>query len=46
MWIFGCIKVGGGLKLMHPHSIILYPYVSIGEKCTIFHGVTIGSNEK
>ena len=42
---FRC-KIGAGLKLMHPHSIILHPCVEIGEKCTIFHGVTIGSNEK
>ncbi|WP_160165087.1 serine acetyltransferase [Paraclostridium bifermentans] len=42
---FKC-KIGAGLKLMHPHSIILHPCVQLGENCTLFHGITIGSNEK
>lgn len=42
---FEC-KIGSGLKLMHPHSIVLHKNVVIGDNCTIFHGCTIGSDEK
>lgn len=42
---FKC-TIGAGLRLMHPHNIIIHPNVKIGDECTIFHGVTIGSNEK
>lgn len=42
---FKC-KIGKGLKLMHPHSIIINENVVIGEYCTIYHQVTIGANEQ
>lgn len=41
---FKC-KIGKGLKLMHPHGIIINENVTIGDNCTIFHQVTIGNNE-
>lgn len=37
--------IGGGLRIRHPHSIIINPHCTIGENCTIFHEVTIGTNE-
>ena len=42
---FSC-KIGKGLKLMHPNGIILHKNVTIGKYCTIYHQVTIGSNDK
>ncbi|GAA0855814.1 hypothetical protein GCM10008916_02850 [Clostridium nitritogenes] len=42
---FSC-KVGKGFKLMHPNGIILHKNVIIGEYCTLYHQVTIGSNDK
>ena len=42
---------GGGniqspLRLPHPFNIIISEHARIGAGCTIFHGVTVGSNEK
>lgn len=42
---FKC-RIGEGLKLMHPHGIIIHSNVVIGKDCTIYHQVTIGSNDK
>lgn len=41
---FKC-KIGLGLRLMHPQGIVIHKNVEIGKNCTIFHQVTIGSNE-
>lgn len=41
---FEC-KIGYGLRLMHPHSIVVHKNVKIGKYCNIFHEVTVGSNE-
>lgn len=41
---FGC-KIGGGLRIRHPQGIIINPHTIIGENCTIFHDVTIGTSE-
>lgn len=34
------------LKLPHPYFIVIHKETSIGEHCTIYQGVTIGSTEK
>lgn len=36
--------IGPGLRLVHPHNIVLTPQTVIGENCTIFNGVTCGVN--
>ena len=36
---------GGGLRLPHPYGIIVSVHSRIGSNCTIFHNVTIGSDE-
>ncbi len=38
------VKIGRGLKLPHPNGIIIGSCAEIGEDCTIFQQVTIGSN--
>jgi serine O-acetyltransferase len=38
-------KSGGGLRMRHPIGIVINSNCDIGENCTIFHQVTIGSNE-
>ncbi len=35
-------RIGQGLYIPHASSIVLHPYVSIGEDCTLSHEVTIG----
>jgi serine O-acetyltransferase len=35
--------IGGGLCLIHPSNILIAPGVAIGEDCTIFHEVTLGT---
>ena len=45
----GCISpegIGAGLHLPHPYNIIISDYSRIGEGCTVFHNVTLGSNGK
>ena len=37
-------QIGIGLKLPHPNGIIIGKTVSIGENCTIYQQVTIGSS--
>lgn len=39
------IHVGKGLRLPHLQGIIVSDYATIGDYCTIYHQVTIGSNE-
>ena len=34
------------LKLQHPYFIVIHKKTSIGEHCSIYQGVTIGSTEK
>lgn len=34
-----------GLRMPHLNGIIISPYAKIGRNCTIFHQVTIGTNE-
>ncbi|QOL13221.1 serine acetyltransferase [Dickeya dianthicola] len=47
-WLF-CVEIphrtqiGFGLKIYHPHCIVLNADVVIGENCTLRQGVTIGS---
>lgn len=38
-------SAGGGLRLPHPYGIIISVHSKIGSHCTIFHNVTIGSDE-
>lgn len=38
-------KIGSGLRINHPQGIIISKNAVIGERCTIFHQVTIGANE-
>lgn len=40
---YACI--GSGLRMPHPHGIVISPYAHIGESVTIYHQVTIGANE-
>lgn len=34
------------LRLPHPYLIIVHPKASLGENCTLFHNVTIGTIER
>lgn len=36
------MHIGPGLYISHKGSIVLHPFVSIGENCTLSHEVTIG----
>lgn len=36
-------RIGAGVCLIHPFSIIIGPGVEIGEDCLIFHEVTLGT---
>lgn len=38
-------RIGGGLRIRHPYGIMINGNSIIGENCTIFHQVTIGSND-
>lgn len=38
-------KIGNGLKIPHPNGIIIGKCVEIGQNCTIFQQVTIGSSK-
>lgn len=44
IYIYPDVKIGIGLKLPHPNGIIIGKSVEIGENCTIFQQVTIGSS--
>jgi serine O-acetyltransferase len=35
-------RIGKGLRIHHFGSIIMHPNVSMGDHCTLYHGVTIG----
>jgi serine O-acetyltransferase len=37
-------EIGPGLCLVHPRNILMDPKAKIGNYCTIFHEVTIGTN--
>lgn len=37
-----CCRIGKGLRIHHFGGIIFHPSVTIGENCTLYHGVTIG----
>jgi serine O-acetyltransferase len=37
--------IGPGLRLPHPHGIILSGHSTLGPNCTLFHNVTLGVNE-
>jgi serine O-acetyltransferase len=37
-------RIGPGLRLVHPHSVVLAPQTRIGAGCTIFNSVTFGVN--
>lgn len=38
-----CADIGKGLFLPHPHGIVLGAGVTLGENCTIYQDVTLGS---
>lgn len=38
-------KIGESLRIVHPYNILINPNAKIGNNCTIFHEVTIGTNE-
>lgn len=42
----GANSIGPGLRLPHPYNIIVSVHSRIGAGCTIFHNVTLGSNER
>jgi serine O-acetyltransferase len=37
-------RIGGGLLLPHPNSVVIHPQCSIGPNCLIFQQVTLGHN--
>jgi serine O-acetyltransferase len=37
-----CCTIGKGFRIHHFGGIMLHPTVTIGEYCTLYHGVTIG----
>ena len=37
-------EIGAGLRLVHPHSIVVAPQTKIGQNCTLFHDVSCGVN--
>lgn len=39
-------RIGAGLRLPHPYNIIVSDHSRIGAGCTIFHNVTLGSDER
>lgn len=43
---FGGGRLGAGLRLPHPYNIVISSHSRVGEGCTIFHNVTLGSSEK
>lgn len=40
------VKIGNKIRIPYPYNIIIKKNCEIGNYVTIFHGVTIGSNEK
>lgn len=38
-----CKRLGYGIRLPHPNGIVVHPDAVIGENCTIFQQVTIGT---
>jgi serine O-acetyltransferase len=39
-------KIGPGLYMPHPRNILISKSAIIGQKCSIFHGVTIGTGPR
>lgn len=37
-------QIGPGVSLYHPRSIVVHGTAVIGERCTIYHGVTVGTS--
>ncbi len=37
------VRIGGGLKLLHPFGIIMNDKVVVGSDCELFHHVTLGT---
>jgi serine O-acetyltransferase len=35
-------RIGKGLRIHHFGGIVIHPAASLGEECTIYHGVTLG----
>jgi serine O-acetyltransferase len=35
-------RIGPGFFLVHPHNVMIGPFVEIGEGCSIYHDVTLG----
>lgn len=38
-------QLGKGLLLTHPNGIVIHPHAVVGERCLIFHQVTLGTVE-
>jgi len=36
-------EIGGGLQLMHPNGVVIFPGSVIGPNCLIFQQVTLGT---
>ena len=36
-------RIGPGFALIHPYNVLVGPGVEIGEDCTVYHEVTLGS---
>lgn len=39
------VRIGPGLRLIHPTNIMIDSRVEIGEDCVIFHDVTLGTGQ-
>ncbi|WP_335920966.1 hypothetical protein [Shewanella algae] len=39
------VVIGRGLRIPHPYNIIVHSSCIIGDKVTIYHGVTLGAND-
>jgi serine O-acetyltransferase len=37
-------KIGSGFHIVHPGMILIHPRATIGDRCGIMHGVTIGTS--
>ncbi|WP_418357296.1 DapH/DapD/GlmU-related protein [Shewanella basaltis] len=39
------VKIGRGFRIPHPYNIIIHSKSYIGNKVTLYHGVTLGAND-
>lgn len=39
-------NIGAGVRFPHLNGIFIHKHAHLGENCTVFHQVTIGSNEQ